>query len=144
MGAGTSLRPPLPHSERKATYRDAGLPGDARYTLHALEAHGPRGTRDTLYAAGAVGTLDAFWAQLPTIAGLGRDNRTRWVGAATCSCHPASEERGWRRPAGRAGPAPLPLSSDWPLLTSPLGPTGPLAPCKRDGSILMTHMLPRS
>lgn len=38
--------------------------------MYALEAHGPGGARDAVYATGAVGTLDAFWAQLPSIAGL--------------------------------------------------------------------------
>lgn len=58
--------------------RDPGFPCDARHALYTLQAHGPRGARDALHAAGAVGTLDAFRAQLPSTARLsfGSDGAT--------------------------------------------------------------------
>lgn len=58
--------------------RDPRFPGDARHALHTLQAHGPGGARDALHAAGAVGALDAFRAQLPSTARLsfGSDRAT--------------------------------------------------------------------
>lgn len=50
--------------------RDSGLPSDARHALDTLEAHRARGAWDALHTAGAIGTLDAFWAQLPSTARL--------------------------------------------------------------------------
>lgn len=46
--------------------------------MYALQAHGPGGARDALHAAGTVGTLDAFRAQLPSTARLsfGSDRAT--------------------------------------------------------------------
>lgn len=50
--------------------RDSRLPSDARHTLYPLEAHRPRQTQNALYTAGAIGTLNAFWAQFSSTAGL--------------------------------------------------------------------------
>lgn len=139
----------LAHSRAGGTYRDPGFPCDARHALYTLQAHGPRRAWDALHAAGAVGTLDAFRAQLPSTARLQGDSRMRVDGrpAMSCSCHPMRLPHGWQRrerlgSAGwPGGPAMAPDTSGllqrWSLdlclpLTSPLGPTGPLGPCKRE------------
>lgn len=72
----------LPSTEGK-TYRDSRFPGDARHALYSREAHGAGRAWEALDAAGAVGTLDALRAQLPSTARL-EENRTRWVGGKQC------------------------------------------------------------
>lgn len=47
--------------------------------MYSWEAHGAGRAWEALDATGAVGTLDALWAQLPSTAGL-EGNRTRQVG----------------------------------------------------------------
>lgn len=84
----------LPSTEGK-TYRDSGFPSDARHTLYSREAHGAGWAWEALDATGAVGTLDALRAQLPSTARLG-ENRTRWVGGKQC---PAAATAPPHRPA---------------------------------------------
>jgi len=58
--------------------RDSGFPGDARHALYPREAHGAGRAWEALDTAGAIGTLDALRAQLPSTAGLsfGSDRTT--------------------------------------------------------------------
>lgn len=114
--------PQLSHPERKETYRDSGSSGDAGHPWDALEAHRPRRARDALDAARAVGTLDAFRAQLPATAGLGE---TQEVG------------RGARRP-GAGAPSPFVLWQHSPLLW---GLRGRWVPARERSGILVSHML---
>lgn len=58
------------------TYRDPRFSSDAGHASHTLEAHGAGRARDAIYAAGAIGALDALRAQLPATAGL-EGNRSR-------------------------------------------------------------------
>lgn len=69
--------PPNAALRKGKTYRNPGFPGDAGHALDAREAHGAGRTREALDAAGAIGTLDALGAQLPSTASLEGTRRRR-------------------------------------------------------------------
>lgn len=130
----------LPSTEGK-TYRDSRFPGDARHALYSREAHGAGRAWEALDAAGAVGTLDALRAQLPSTARL-EENRTRWVGGKQC---PAAAAPPPRRPAWcllwtlslEWLPATyLSFGSDWT--------TGTLQESSCSHAVSWWHLLPKS
>jgi hypothetical protein len=87
--ASTSPTPPALMEKGRATHRNSWFPSDAGDALHALEAQGPWGARDTLDTTGAIGSLDAFGAWFPSTARLQEKQEAVRTGprSGARSCH---------------------------------------------------------
>lgn len=148
------LAPPLPHSEKQLASADGqglregreprtGTPGipvtpGTPCTPWKPTGPGEPGTPSTPLVP--LGPWMPFGPSSPRLPGW-RESRMRPVTGRPPGGSPAHtpppEQRGWGPPTHRAPPAAWGRGSPWaPLgfsaLTSPLGPTGPRGPCKRE------------